>query len=109
MVKYQRKPDIVDAVRYGSETTGEWDDDALARMVAFYLELPEGEEPTEEQIDTTVKKLPGWNPPEEAPMYLGDRDWDRLEIGDYLTRDVLGTVVVVTGAWFPLFWAPADA
>ena len=108
-MRYIKKPDIIDAVRYGDHETGEWDDGALARMVAFYLDLPEGQEPTPEQIEATVVRQGTWNPPEQADMYLGDRDYDYVRLGDWMARDAFGSVQTIMAETFPLLWAQAEA
>lgn len=105
-MRYVKRPDILDAVRYGDHETGQWDDQAVARMVAFYLELPNGDLPTQEQIDAVVVRPGAWNPPEEATFYFTDMDGTWLQIGDWMGRDAFGIIRHVPGEQFDLLYAP---
>lgn len=108
-MRYVKRPETLDAIRYGDPVTGEWDDQALARMVAFYLELPEGQMPTPEQIDANVVHQGTWNPPEQADMYLGDRDYEYVRLGDWMARDAFGVLHHILGETFSLLYAPEEA
>lgn len=90
-MKFQKRPVVIEAVRYGKDDDGSWYPGAVLRVALFIAGLPSDQHLTEAQILEYVQPMALWNPPDEAGLLLSTLEGTGVaSLGDWIIKGVQG-------------------